>query len=134
VSKTFSSEDGAHYRGHHQNIGPIIKHVEFLNQKVNGAPKAGNPNEWEHVASIPMSMLIDWLTKNNYAIDQWARNDGGNPYISVDNYHRDPGVKSQFLRHFLSRDFSKLHHRHVTSKAESSQIMVPTSYRARENA
>ena len=110
VAKMFLAEDGKHYRGQRQDIAPIIDRVTDLR---NGAitSKIKNPNEWRHVGSIPMTVLLDWLTKNRYTMDQWARNEDRS--------------KDKFLRYFMSRDFSKLHNNHITTKRESSQIVVP---------
>ena len=110
VAKMFVSEDGKHYRGHRQDIQPIMDRVEEL-RKGAITSKVRNPNEWRHVGSIPMTVLLDWLAKNRYSYDQWARN--------------DDKARDKFLKYFMSRDFSKLHNNHITTKRESSQIVVP---------
>ena len=125
IRKTFASEDGVHYRHFSQELDPAIRHVQHLRHKVNDAPRSGNKSGWQHIGSIPMTVLQDWLTKNSYTMDQWARNDGGLPYSNVNTYKQDNGVKSQFLRFFLDRDFSKLHNEHVTTKRERSSVQVP---------
>ncbi len=125
IVKSFASESGAHYRHYRQEMDPVIKHVEYLSQKVNEAPSRGNTGGWEYAGSIPFTILLDWLNEHGYRMDQWARNEGGNGKATVHNYKTDPGVKSLFLRYFLSRDFAKLHTQHVTTKKQSS--MVPAS-------
>ena len=129
-ARGFIFEDGRAIRHERQELAPTIKRVERF-RRLQGR----SPNEWRHVGSIPMTVLIDWLTKTGHTIDQWARNDGGTPCPPgadpVQHIQRDPGVKSQFLRHFLSRDFSKLHNVHVTTKRESSAIVVPEYLRRR---
>lgn len=125
VRKTFATEDGTHYRHWKQDFDPAIRHVEHLRHKVNQAPKVGNRSGWSHVGSIPITLLQDWLTRNGYTMDQWARNEGGHPYSNVNTYKHDNGVKSQFLKFFLDRDFSKLHNQHVTTKNERSSVQVP---------
>ncbi len=71
-----------------------------------------------------MAVLVDWLGKHGYTIDQFARNDGGSARVTVNNYHKDGGVKAQFLKYFLSRDFSQIHSHHVTTKTESRKIFT----------
>lgn len=122
-ARTFSSEDGRHYRGHHQELGPAIRRVQHIRHMHEHATRASNPNGWQHIGSIPPAVLVDWLNKHGYKIDEWARNDGGDPYKT--DPHSGGGVKDKFLKYYLSRDFAKLHNRHVTTKAESSQIVVP---------
>jgi hypothetical protein len=129
IALTFSSEDGKHYRGTHQNLDGAIQHVQRRREIAGYATRSSNPNEWEHIGSVPMAVLVGWLDANNYKMDEWARNDGGTrcPAGSDPVAHAtlDGGVRSQFLRYFLSRDFSKLHNQHVTTKRERSSIVVP---------
>ena len=127
VRKSFATEDGTHYRHYKQDLAPAVKHARYLADKVNEAPKSGNKGGWGYVGSIPMVVLVDWLTKHGYTFDQWARNDGGNGNAHVGNYKSDPGVKAQFLRYFLSRDYAKLHAQHITTKKESTVHQVPAS-------
>lgn len=129
VKKSFASEDGAHYRHWKQDLAPAVKHAEFLRHKVNEAPTAGNASGWFHAGCIPFSVLLDWLHKNNVTMEQWARNEGGNGKATVHNFKTDPGVKSRFLRYFLSRDYAKMHSMHVTTKRESTMHVVPASIR-----
>ena len=129
ITKTFASEDGVHYRHYSQELDPAIQRVEFLRHKVNEAPRIGNRSGWHHVGSVPMTVLQDWLKRNGYTIDQWARNDGGEPRANVHNYKTDNGVKSQFLRFFLDRDFSRLHNQHVTTKSARPTVEVPAGIR-----
>ena len=110
---SFSVEDGTEYVGTHQNIDPVIDHVKKVRDMHSHATAASNPNEWRHVGSVPMSMIVDWVHKSPYTFAQWARN--------------EDGAKDKFLKYFLSRDFSKLHNQHVTTKRESSQITMPKS-------
>ena len=126
-TRSFVSEDGVHKRRETQDLDHTIRHVRLIRDKHSLATRSSNPNEWRHRGSIPMTVLIDWLGKNNYTIDQWARNDGGIPGRSYP--FSKTGVKDKFLAYFLSRDFAKLHNEHVTTKRESSQIVVPSTYR-----
>ena len=129
IQQVFASEDGKHYRGYRQDLDPVIRKVEHLRQKVNEAPRSENPNQWKHVGSIPMTVLVDWLMKNKFTIDQFARNDGG---IKGKTYPESTsGVKDKFLKYFLSREFSKLHNSHITTKRESSQFVVPSTLRTK---
>ena len=109
--RSFSTEGGANYRVESQNLNGAIKHVEKIRHMHEHATKASNPNEWRHLGSIPIVVITDWLTRNKYTFDQFARDE--------DN------CKKKFLKYFMSRDFSKLHNGHVTTKRESSQIVVP---------
>jgi hypothetical protein len=113
ASKSLATEDGRMFRGLHQDIAPIIRRHEHLRHKVNEATSIENPNGWRHVASVPVTIWMDWMRKNGVTPDQFARNEGG--------------VKQQFSKWFLSRDHSKLHNEHITTKRESSQIVVPNS-------
>lgn len=128
-ARSFITQDGKHYRREHQNIDLSIQRVERFRAIEDLATKQSNPNEWTHIGTIPKVVLTAWLNKNNYTPHQWAINEGGTrcPLGNdpIDHQMRDPGVKSQFLRYFLSRDFSKLHNMHVTTKRKSSQIVVP---------
>ena len=118
--RRFFSQDGRHFRRETQEIGPAIKRVEEIRHLHDQATRASNPNEWRHKGSIPMSVLIEWLTKNGFTIDQWARNDGGIPGKRYP--HSRSGVKDKFLAYFLSRDFSKLHNEHVTTKRPPKEL------------
>ena len=121
--RSLISQDGQHIRREWQDISPIIQHVEKVRHMHEHATKASNPNEWRHEGTIPMTVLIDWLWKNNYTMDQWARNDGGIPGKRYPNSRS--GVKDKFLAYFMSRDFSKLHNHHVTTRKESNFFAAP---------
>ena len=109
------SGHAVHYRGHRQEMSPVFKHVEQLREKVNQASSRSNPNQWHHIGSVPWPILLDWLRDNQYRIDQFARS---------------KEIKDEFLTYFISRDFSKFHNEHVTTKSSSkSQIVVPYSMR-----
>ncbi len=91
-----SSGELEHFRHLRQDMTPVMEHVQHTAQKVNEAPKSGNPNDWAYIGSIPMSILLDWLQENNVTIDAFARN--------------DDGVKDRFKQWFLSnRDLNKFH-------------------------
>ena len=128
IARAFQSEDNKNFRIESQDLRPVAKHVEKIRHMHEHSTRASNPNEWMHIGSVPQVVLIDWLNKHNYTMDMFARNDGGDYNRDGDaQFHlKDPGVKSQFLRYFLSRDFSKLHNQHVTTKKESSQIFMPS--------
>ena len=127
--RTFSSEDGKHYRGEHQNMEPVMKRVELIKQAQ--AERGTGQFDRRYVGSIPKTILIDWLTKHGYKMDEFARNEGGDPYKT--NPHGGSGVKDKFLKYFLSRDFAKLHTQHTTTRRESGQIVVPTNYIGGDN-
>ena len=115
IKKTFASEDGRHYRGMRQDIDPIVKHVKEQDEWINGASKGTNRNNWRYGGTIPMSILVDWLQKNGYRFDEFTRARRDDIY----------GPKYKFLQYFKTREFAKLHTDHVTTKRESSQIVVP---------
>lgn len=108
---TYATEGDQDYIGTHQDVEPVIKHVKKVRDMHSFATKSSNPNEWRHVGSVPIAIIIDWCRRNGYRFDQWARN--------------EDGAKDKFLKYFMSREFSKLHNNHVTTKKESSQIVVP---------
>jgi hypothetical protein len=116
-------ESGKNYRVQSQDLGPAIRRVQSIREGQEQSTRASNPNEWRHKASIPVTVLVDWLKKNNFDMHQWAVNEGGIPGRSYP-YSRS-GVKDKFLAYFLSRDFSKLHNEHITTKRETQQFVVP---------
>lgn len=128
-ARSFSTEDGKHFRGHHQELNPAIKRVGHIRELQTMHTRATNPHDRQYIGSIPVTVLQDWLQKNGYRIDEFARNEGGSPNRGNDPqfYKTDPGVRSQFLRYFLSRDFSKLHTQHGTTRVAngSNRIVVP---------
>lgn len=104
--RTFQSEDGVHYRGEHQEMDPVLKHVKFLSEKVNNAPKAGNRNDWHYAGSIPLTVLTDWCKLVGIGIDAYARNQFGE--------------KKQFLN-YLKAEFPVF----LAPKKKPSMIVVP---------
>ena len=108
TQKSFASEDGKHYRHYRQDIDPIVERVQHNRDIAAASTKASNPNGWQHKGTIPMTMLVDWLHKHGYTIDEFARADRNDKY----------GPKYKFLRYFMSRDFAKLHNEHVTTRLE----------------
>jgi hypothetical protein len=121
--RSFLTEGGKSYRKQSQDISPVIEHVKHVKDMHSYATKASNPNEWRHVGTIPMTLIVDWCQKNGYTFDQWASNAGGRRGYSYPE--SKTGVRDKFLAYFLSRDFAKLHNAHVTTKRESSQILMP---------
>jgi hypothetical protein len=132
-ARGFVTQHGKHFRKEVQNIAPAMKRVEEISELQSYATKASNPNEWGYIGSVPKTILVDWLNSHNYTMDEWARNEGGSrcPAGSDPMAHAtlDGGVRSKFLRYFLSRDFSKLHTQHVTTRQESNRIAVPGNYK-----
>ena len=123
IKTRFASEDGQHRRVHTQDMDPVLKRAKQL-REMNDQGKLSNPNGWRSEGVIPMTMLVDFCRRNNCGIDALMRNDGGAPSVTVDTYHRDPGLKAQFFREFFTRDNAKLHSHHVTTKTESRQIFT----------
>ena len=117
---TFSSEEGAHYRGHHQELAPAMRRVKQI-QELQARRGRGKLDK-EYMGSVPVAVLTDWLTRNGYTKHEWAINAGGDPY---NKFAGGPGVYDKFLSFFLSRDWAKLHTQHVTTKRESNVVTVP---------
>ena len=106
TTKTFQSEDGKHYRHYRQDIDPVIEHVQYNRDVAKDSNPRANPNGWQHKGTVPMTVLVDWLHKNGYTFDEFARADRNDKY----------GPKYRFLKYFMSRDFAKLHNEHVTTR------------------
>ena len=100
------SEDGVHYREEKQDMKPVLDHVRFLSEKVNGAPKAGNTNDMHYLGSIPMTVLTDWCQLTGVGLDAYARNQFGE--------------KQTFINH-LKANFPVF----LAAKKKSSQIIMP---------
>jgi len=71
----FATEDGKNYRVERQEMAPVLKHVRYLDHKVNSAPKRGNKSDWRYQGSIPMNILTDWLRQRGLTMDVWARDE-----------------------------------------------------------
>lgn len=132
-ARGFVSHHGQHFRKEVQEIGPAMKRVKEIAELQSYATSATNPSGWNYIGSVPQTILVDWLNAHGYTMDQWARNDGGSrcPVGADPVAHAtlDGGVRSKFLRYFLSRDFSKLHTQHTTTRQESNRIAVPSNYK-----
>lgn len=126
-ARTFSSEDGKHYRGLHQNMKGVLKHAEIQRHKNEHRTKKDTLFE-KHVLSLSPAMLMDWLNERGFTLQQWAVNAGGDPYKKTPD---GPGVYDQCLKHFMGRDYSKLNNFHHLNKQGSSQILVPDTYRSK---
>ena len=113
----FMTEDGKHYKTVHSDFSDVIDHVSNMREKVNEAPRATNRNGYKHIGTVPLPILEKWLQDHNYSMHEFAINAGGEKGKTDIG---GPGVKDKFLKFFLSRDFSKLHNQHVTTRAESN--------------
>lgn len=125
----FQTEDNAHYRTERQELGPAIRRARLIREaQAHAGPTV---TDRRYIGSIPMTVLTDWLNARGYTMSDWARNVGGERCpVGVDPLSHavhDGGVKSEFLRYFLSRDFSKLHAMHSTTRATGGEgkIWVP---------
>ena len=115
-ARGFGSEDGKHYRMERQDLGPAIaRTAEIRHLQENAKP---NPMGRRYVGSVPATVLMTWLKERGFTMHDWAINAGGESNIHGDPkfYQIDKGVKSQFMRYFLSREFSKLHVEHSTTR------------------
>ena len=111
VLKTFATEEGKHYRVHTQDIGQVMDHVKMHRELNEGRRDSA------HLCTIPEGVLLDWLRKHGFTFRDFMTNAGGNQREGIPG---GPGVKDQFLKFFLGRDFSKLHNQHVTTKRSDS--------------
>lgn len=75
------TEDGVSYRHEVQEMDPVKKHVKFLTDKVNSAPKSGNKHDMHYIGSIPLTILTDWCNKTGTGLDAYARNQFGEKKI-----------------------------------------------------
>jgi len=73
-TRGFASEDGLNYRTERQEMDPVLRHIKFLDDKVNQAPTVGNQNDWHYAGSIPMVVLTDWVNKNGFSMHDFAVN------------------------------------------------------------
>lgn len=125
--RTFASEDGKHYRHERQDLAPAMERSKLIQEAQ--ARNGTGQNDRRYIGSIPTTVLIDWLNRRGLTMADWAINAGGTRCpMGVDpleHCQTDGGVKSEFLRYFLSREFSKLHTQHTTTRRESSSIVVP---------
>ena len=106
--QSFASEDGKNYRIETQEMDPVIEHVKFLDEKVNGAPRPGNTNNMHYIGSPPWTVVIDWCKNNGYSIEQFARN--------------EDRCSDKFKKWFLNnRDMSKFR----PQQRKGSTILMP---------
>ena len=120
-TRSFATEGGENYRVEHQELGPAMARTQLIME----AQQRFGTGQYDrrYVGSVPMTLIADWCRKNHFTIDQWARNDGGIPGMMYPE--SKSGVKDKFMRYFLSREFSKLHTQHVTTRSESGVFVVP---------
>ena len=122
-SRRFFTQDGIHYRRETQELTAAIKRSNLI-REAEAAAKY-NPMGRSYIGSVPYVVLTDWLKARGYTYDQFARNEGGTrcPPGADPKAHAmlDKGVRSEFLRYFLSRDFAKLHSQHTTTRQETAR-------------
>lgn len=124
---TLSEEDGQLYQGYHQDMKPIIRHVERMRDVQAAATRSSNKNGWHHMGTTTWPQIKHWCNMTGHTINQWSTNAGGKNMEPGEDpvswAYRDKGVKAQFLRWFYSREHSKLHNAGVGSrKVESFNI------------
>ena len=102
----FKTEDGEHYKTTHADFSGIIDHVKHMNETVNESATARRKG-YQHIGTIPLPLLEQWLIEHGYTMHEFAINAGGEK--NKTNPHGGGGVKDKFLKYFLSRDFAKLH-------------------------
>lgn len=130
IFRSFIDQDGTHIRRTHQELGPAMRRVELIREANAEASRRGlNPSGRTFIGSIPTNVLIGWLEERGYTWRDFWINAGGTmcpPGADpVQHAMTDSGVKSEFLRFFLTRDWCKLHSQHITTKRESSVFSVP---------
>lgn len=94
IERTFAVErdsDGkiVHAIGHKQEIGPIMDRVRQISE--DSPFRAAN---FKFVGSIPMTMVLDYCTRNHIDFGTWARNENGH--------------QKKFLKEFLTSEYSQL--------------------------
>lgn len=82
-----------HIRRHAVDMDPVMERVRYLNDKVNGAPRAGNRSELAYLGSVDRHLVDDWLRKEGYTWPQFGQNAPGKGAL---------GVKDEFKAWFLS--------------------------------
>lgn len=130
IFRSFITQDGAHIRRTHQELGPAMRRAELIREAEQESNRRGaNQMDRHYIGSVPWSVLIGWLQERGYTMHDWAINAGGSrcpPGADpVQHAMTDSGVKSEFLRFFLSRDWCKLHSQHITTKREGRVFSVP---------
>jgi len=109
-ARSFSHESGKDYRVETQDLQPAMDRV----QRIRHAQEIAKPGVMgrQYIGSVPVVVLTDWLKRHKYTLDQFARREGT--------------IRQEFMRYFLSREFSKLHTQHSTSRiGTSNRIIVP---------
>jgi hypothetical protein len=110
--RSFAHEDGVDYRHHSQDLGPAIRRVEAIRhaQELRGP----NPTGRQYIGSVPMVVIIDWCKKHGYTYEQFARREGT--------------IRQEFMKYFLTRDFSKFHTQHSTTRVGTGNRIVVPNY------
>ena len=129
IFRSFITQDGSHFRRTHQELGPAMRRAELIREAGEEANRRGiNPTGRTYLGSIPMAVLINWLQERGYTMHDWAVNAGGTKCPPgadpVAHAATDGGVKSEFMRFFLTRDWCKLHSQHITTKRERSSVFM----------
>ena len=115
--RTLQFEDDKVYRHHRQDLAPAIKRtaqIRELQERRENHTKENNPSGRQYIGSVPVVVLHDWLQNHGYTADQFARKEGT--------------IRQEFMKYFLSRDFSKLHTQHSTTRVGTGNRIVVPNY------
>jgi hypothetical protein len=113
-SRGFVSEDGKNYRTEYQDLAPAMRRVVQIRHAQELVKKADNPTGRTYIGSVPATLLMSWLHKNGHTLEQFARKEGT--------------IRQDFMKFFLSRDFSKLHVQHSTTRVGTGNRIVVPNY------
>lgn len=102
--RTFETEDGVNYRGEHQEMDPVIAHIKYLNEKVNGAPAHSNKNGWRYLGSTTPVLMTHWCQMVG---------------VSHNDFATQPELRAAHMA-WLNKEFSKL----SLPKKKNSMIVV----------
>jgi len=110
--RSFTHESGVDYRHQTQELQPAMDRVARIRQAQELQTPKVNPTGRQFIGSVPVVVLTDWLKSKGYTMEQFARREGT--------------VRQEFMKYFLSRDFSKLHTQHSTTRVGTgNRIVVP---------
>ena len=112
--RSFSHESGVDYRHQSQELQPAMNRVARIRHAQELQTPKSNPMGREYIGSVPVVVLTDWLKARGYTLEQFARREGT--------------IRQDFMKYFLSRDFSKLHTQHSTTRVGTGNRIVVPNY------
>ena len=115
-ARYFAVENGIQYRGHRQDLGPVMERARYLAHKeeaLGGRKRSADAYLGRLKQQTPVAVLMTYLQQRNIPLDVYARNEGG--------------VKDTFNKWLMSnRDLCKLQPDfHTAQKVGHDRIVVP---------